>query len=142
MRKFRIRKDVNDYQVGNFIYHEEADRVKVSDVSGFCAHMVSKFIAKGRQLSLYLESARAGNEDAVKALELYAVSVFNLLCTVYDADLMMTVHQASVSCMERHKDIYGMKTAVTDESESEDLESVRECELLDRELRSVNGYSG
>lgn len=101
MRKFRIRKDVNDYQVGNFIYHEEADRVKVSDVS-----------------------------------------VFNLLCTVYDADLMMTVHQASVSCMERHKDIYGMKTAVTDESESEDLESVRECELLDRELRSVNGHSG
>lgn len=95
MRKFRTRKDVNDYQVGNFIYHEEADRVKVSDVS-----------------------------------------VFNLPCTVYDVDLMMTVHQASVSCMERHKDIYGMKAEVTGESESEDLESVKEKAALDAELRA------
>lgn len=136
MRKFRIRKGLADYRVGNFVYHEEVDMVKVSDVSGACSHRVSKMIAKGRQLSLYLESARKGDENARKALEMYAVGVFNVLCTVFDVEFLLIVSNAATECMERHKDIYGIKDDVTEESEREDIEAVRETEALDVELRS------
>lgn len=135
MRKFRIKKSSADYQVGNFVYHEEADMVKVSAVSGVCSHRVSKIIAKGRQLSLYLEGARGGDENAQKALEMYAVCVFNMLCTAFDPEYLYIVDNASVECMKRHKELYGIKDEVTEESEKEDLEAARETEALDREIR-------
>lgn len=138
MRKFRIRKaDGRDYRAGNFVFHEEADYIKVSDISGACSHRVSKMIVKGRQLGVYLEDAVKGSEDARKMLEMYAVVSFNVLCTAYDVEMLARLSEVANGCMNRHKELYGMKDEVTEESEREDLEAVRETEALDAELRSA-----
>lgn len=118
MSKFKISP--NDIRVGNFVYHDEPNHIKISDIQGNVTHRISKFIAKGQILMAAMQNSKE-DEGQKKYLENYAVVTFNFLSAVPDSKLFEEVLQSTVDCINRHKDIYGIKEDITKKEDDQIL---------------------
>lgn len=120
--KGRVRLDGRDVRVGNFVYTDEDGYVKLQDISRTVVQRISKDTAKGRLLSLMLSAP----EESAKFLEAYAAVSYNFLGVVVDPRLLVEVNAATVACLNRHGDVYGMKDDVTAEEDAAVLREERE----------------
>ena len=137
--KNRVKLGPNDVRVGNFIYHDEKDHIKIVDINDTVSHRISKFIAKGQVIVAAMVSA----EDAQKRfLENYAVVTFNLLSCVPDQQLFMEVNASSVNCINRHPEIYGIKEKIGEKEDAEILNEERELnEALEEAKKDLRNES-
>lgn len=115
-RKFKINKD--DTRVGNFVYHIERDAVKVSDINDVVSHRISTYTTKGQFI------LGAIKEKQTEWLEAYAVVMFNVLCCVTDEQFLNDVNKATVDCIGRHPQLYGLKS---------DIDKVEDDKILQNE---------
>ncbi len=112
--KLKLSKD--ERQIGNFIYKDEAEHIKISDINSMITHRVSKHLNIGRMLEM------AFKERKDTYLGNYAAMLWNFSNIVTDEQFFMDIDRVCVGCVNRHKEFYGIKEDITAEADKEILD--------------------
>ena len=115
--KLKLSKD--ERQVGNFVVKNEELHFKICDINSNITHRVSKMLNIGR----YLEEAWKRKESTF--LENYACLVWVFSNVVTDPQFFLDIDKACRDCINRHKDLYGIKEDLTDEEDKEILDEAK-----------------
>ena len=128
MKKIKLSSK-NDVRIGNFVFHQEADYIKVYDINNMVSHRISTLIPKGQLLSMALKD-RVKNEQWLMN---YVAVTFNVLSCIPDNDFFADINKAAEACLSRHKNLYGIKDEVDPEEDAKVLESEKEtAEVLEK----------
>ena len=115
--KLKLSKD--ERQVGNYVVKNEEHHFKICDINSNMTHRVSKLMNIGQ----YLEEAWKRKEDVF--LENYCCLVWVFSSIVADPQFFLDIDKACRDCINRHKDLYGIKEDISDEEDNEILEESR-----------------
>ena len=116
--KLKLSKD--ERRVGNFIYKNEPEFVKICDINSQMTHRVSKHLNIGRMLEIALK----GKEEAFLAN--YAAMTWLYSNIVTDEQFFIDIDNACTACINRHKDFYGIKENIAAEQDNEILQEAKE----------------
>ena len=116
----RLKLAKGERQIGNFIYKDEPEYIKISDINSQMTHRVSKHLNIGRLLEMALK------ERSDNYLANYASMTWLYSNIVTDEQFFMDINKACVDCVERHKEFYGIKEDITPEQDKEILEESKE----------------
>ena len=125
--KLKLSKD--ERQIGNFIWKNEAEHIKITDINSNLSHRVSKHLNIGRMLEVALKQKHdnyLGN---------YAAMVWLFSNIVTDEQFFLDIDKACVDCVNRHKEFYGIKEDITPEQDKEILEEARQTYDAIEELK-------
>lgn len=131
----KIKLDKRDTRVGNFVYTLEDNHIKVQDISLTITHRIHRGIAKAQLLEMMLEDPKKYETD----LHNYATLIYNFLCTVPDATLYDDLNKAVLACINRHKDVYGIKEDITP---AEDAKILQEEKELHEAVEDIKANAG
>ena len=112
----KLKLSKNERQIGNFIYKDEAEHIKISDINSMITHRVSKHLNIGRMLEM------AFKERKDVYLGNYAAMLWNFSNIVTDEQFFMDMDRVCVACVNRHKEFYGIKEDITPEADKEILD--------------------
>ena len=124
--KLKLSKD--ERQIGNFIFKNEPEYIKISDINSAMTHRVSKHLNIGRLLEMALK------ERSDNYLANYASMTWLYSNIVTDEQFFMDINKACVDCVERHKEFYGIKDDIAPETDKEILDEVQGVQEAIREL--------
>lgn len=115
-----IKLAKNERQFGNFILKNEEFYVKVMDINSQISHRVSKLLNIGKFLEMAYKEK--GNEN----IHAYIALVWMFSNVIPDVDFARDVNAACVACINRHKDLYGLKEDISTEEDAEILQEAKE----------------
>lgn len=125
--KLKLSKD--ERQIGNFIYKNEPEYIKICDINSQMTHRVAKHLNIGRMLEMALK------EKQDNYLANYAAMTWLYSNIVTDEQFFLDIDKACVSCVNRHKEFYGIKEDITPEQDKEILEESKEVYGAIEELK-------
>ena len=125
--KLKLSKD--ERQIGNFIYKNEPEHIKICDINSQVTHRVSKSLNIGRMLEMALK------EKKEQYLANYAAMTWLFSNIVTDEQFFLDIDKACVDCVNRHKDFYGIKDDITTEQDAEILQEAKETYEAIEELK-------
>lgn len=125
--KLKLSKD--ERQIGNFIYKNEPEHIKICDINSQMTHRVSKSLNIGRMLEMALK------EKKDQYLANYAAMTWLYSNIVTDEQFFLDIDKACVDCVNRHKEFYGIKEDITPEADNEILEESKEVYGAIEELK-------
>ena len=125
--KIKLSKD--ERRVGNFVYKKETNHIKIMDINDTFSVRVSKqTLMSGRLLDIQLQH----KEDVF--LGNYAAMMYNLCGLLPDEEFMVKMQEAAIDCVNRHKEMYGIKEDITKEKDDEILKDTQETQEAIEEL--------
>lgn len=116
--KLKLAKD--ERQIGNFVFKNEDEYIKICDINSQMTHRMSKDVLFGKQLEI------AYKDKADNYLHNYAALLFLFSNVVTDEQFFVDINKVCVDCINRHKDFYGIEDDLTAEQDSEILEEARQ----------------
>lgn len=116
--KLKLAK--NERQIGNFVFKNEDEYIKICDISSQMTHRMSKTVLLGQQLEM------AWKQKADNYLHNYASLLFLFSNVVTDEQFFVDANKVCVDCINRHKEFYGIEEDITAEKDNEILEEARE----------------
>ena len=116
--KLKLSKD--ERQIGNFVFKNEPEYIKICDINSQITHRVAKHLNIGRMLEM------AFVEKKDQYLGNYAAMVWLFSNIVTDEQFFMDIDKACVACVNRHKEFYGIKEDITPEADNEILQEAKE----------------
>ena len=125
--KLKLSKD--ERQVGNFVYKNEPEYIKICDINSQMTHRVAKHLNIGRMLEMALK------EKQDNYLANYAAMTWLYSSIVTDEQFFLDIDKACVDCVNRHKEFYGIKEDITPEQDKEILEESKEVYDAIEELK-------
>ena len=125
--KLKLSKD--ERQIGNFIYKNEPEHIKICDINSQMTHRVAKHLNIGRMLEMALK------EKQDNWLANYAAMTWIYSNIVTDEQFFLDIDKACVDCVNRHKEFYGIKEDITPEQDKEILEESKEVYEAIEELK-------
>lgn len=125
--KLKLSKD--ERQIGNFVFKNEAEHIKITDINSNLSHRVAKALNIGRMLEMALKDKQN------TWLHNYASMVWNFSNIVTDEQFFLDIDKACVDCVNRHKEFYGIKEDITTDADKEILEESREVYESIEELK-------
>ena len=125
--KLKLSKD--ERQIGNFIYKNEPEHIKICDINSQMTHRVAKHLNIGRMLEMALK------EKHDNYLANYAAMTWLYSSIVTDEQFFLDIDKACVDCVNRHKEFYGIKEDITPEQDKEILEESKEVYDAIEELK-------
>lgn len=125
--KLKLSKD--ERQIGNFIYKNESEYIKICDINSQMTHRVAKHLNIGRMLEMALK------EKKDQYLANYAAMTWLYSNIVTDEQFFLDIDKACVACVNRHKEFYGIKEDITPEQDKEILEESKEVYEAIEELK-------
>ena len=125
--KLKLSKD--ERQIGNFLFKNEENHIKITDINSNLSHRVSKHLNIGRMLDMALK------EKHDNYLGNYAAMVWLFSNIVTDEQFFLDIDKACVDCVNRHKEFYGIKEDITPEQDKEILEEVKQTYEAIEELK-------
>jgi hypothetical protein len=125
--KLKLSKD--ERQIGNFIYKNEAEHIKICDINLQMTHRVAKHLNIGRMLEMALKE----RQDTYLAN--YAAMTWLFSNIVTDEQFFLDIDKACVDCVNRHKEFYGIKEDITTEQDAEILQEAKETYEAIEELK-------
>ena len=125
--KLKLSKD--ERQIGNFIYKNEPEHIKICDINSQMTHRVAKHLNIGRMLEM------AFKEKKDQYLANYAAMTWLYSNIVTDEQFFLDIDKACVACVNRHKEFYGIKEDITPEQDKEILEESKEVYEAIEELK-------
>lgn len=125
--KLKLSKD--ERQIGNFIYKNEPEYIKICDINSQMTHRVAKRLNIGRMLEMALK------EKQDNYLANYAAMTWLYSNIVTDEQFFLDIDKACVACVNRHKEFYGIKEDITPEQDKEILEESKEVYEAIEELK-------
>jgi len=138
-KKGRVKLERGDIQVGNFIIHTEKNHFKVQDINEVFSLRVAGMIPVGQMIKACVANIEGGDNNCEKFIHDYASVMYNVLCAAPDVDFLKDVNEAAVGCVNRHKEMYGIKEDITFE---EDNEIVKEEQALAEAMEEVKKEEG
>ena len=124
----KLKLTKGERQIGNFIFKNEPEYIKISDINSAMTHRVSKHLNIGRLLEMALK------ERSDNYLANYASMTWLYSNVVTDEQFFMDINKACVDCVERHKEFYGIKDDIAPETDKEILDEVQGVQEAIREL--------
>lgn len=125
--KLKLSKD--ERQIGNFIYKNEPEYIKICDINSQMTHRVAKHLNIGRMLEMALK------EKKDQYLANYAAMTWLYSNIVTDEQFFLDIDKACVACVNRHKEFYGIKEDITPEQDKEILEESKDVYEAIEELK-------
>lgn len=125
--KLKLSKD--ERQIGNFVYKNEPEYIKICDINSQMTHRVAKHLNIGRMLEMALK------EKQDNYLANYAAMTWLYSNIVTDEQFLLDIDKACVACVNRHKEFYGIKEDITSEQDKEILEESKEVYEAIEELK-------
>lgn len=125
--KLKLSKD--ERQIGNFVYKNEPEHIKICDINSQMTHRVAKHLNIGRMLEMALK------EKQDNYLANYAAMTWLYSNIVTDEQFFLDIDKACVACVNRHKEFYGIKEDITPEQDKEILEESKEIYDAIEELK-------
>lgn len=125
--KLKLSKD--ERQIGNFIYKNEDEHIKICDINSQMTHRVAKHLNIGRMLEMALK------ERKDQYLANYAAMTWLYSNIVTDEQFFLDIDKACVDCVNRHKEFYGIKEDITKENDDEILQEAKETIEAIEELK-------
>lgn len=125
--KLKLSKD--ERQIGNFIYKNEPEYIKICDINSQMTHRIAKHLNIGRMLEMALK------ERKDQYLANYAAMTWLFSNIVTDEQFFLDIDKACVDCVNRHKEFYGIKEDITPEQDKEILEESKEVYDAIEELK-------
>ena len=116
--KLKLSKD--ERQIGNFVYKNESEHIKICDINSAMTHRVAKHLNIGRMLEMALK------EKKDHYLANYAAMTWLFSNIVTDEQFFLDIDKACVDCVNRHKEFYGITKDITPERDKEILQEVKE----------------
>lgn len=125
--KLKLSKD--ERQIGNFVYKNEPEHIKICDINSQMTHRVAKHLNIGRMLEMALK------EKQDNYLANYAAMTWLYSNIVTDEQFFLDIDKACVDCVNRHKEFYGIKDDITPEQDKEILDEVQGAQEAIEELK-------
>lgn len=125
--KLKLSKD--ERQIGNFVWKNEENHIKICDINSAVTHRVGKHLNIGRMLEVALK------ERKDNWLENYASMLWLFSNIVTDEQFFLDIDKACVGCVNRHKEFYGIKEDITKEKDDEILQEAKETYEAIEELK-------
>lgn len=116
--KLKLSKD--ERQIGNFIWKNEAEHIKICDINSQMTHRVAKHLNIGRMLEMALK------ERKDQYLANYAAMTWLFSNIVTDEQFFLDIDKACVDCVNRHKEFYGITEDITPEKDAEIIQEAKE----------------
>lgn len=125
--KLKLSKD--ERQIGNFVWKNEPEHIKICDINSQMTHRVAKHLNIGRMLEMALK------EKQDNYLANYAAMTWFYSNIVTDERFFLDIDKACAACVNRHKEFYGIKEDITPEQDKEILEESKEVYGAIEELK-------
>ena len=125
----KLKLSKGERQIGNFVWKNEAEHIKITDINSNLSHRVSKTLNIGRMLEMALK------ERHDNYLGNYASMVWLFSNIVTDEQFFLDIDKACVDCVNRHKEFYGIKEDITPEQDKEILQEAKETYDAIEELK-------
>lgn len=125
----KLKLSKGERQIGNFVWKNEAEHIKITDINSNLSHRVSKTLNIGRMLEMALK------ERHDNYLGNYASMVWLFSNIVTDEQFFLDIDKACVDCVNRHKEFYGIKGDITPEQDKEILQEAKETYDAIEELK-------
>lgn len=125
--KLKLSKD--ERQIGNFVWKNEENHIKICDINSQMTHRVAKHLNIGRMLEMALK------EKKDQYLANYAAMTWLYSNIVTDEQFFLDIDKACVDCVNRHKEFYGIKEDITKENDDEILQEAKETIEAIEELK-------
>ena len=133
VKRGKVKLEKGDRRVGNFVYHRESGHYKLQDIGGVMSIRVSNVLLAGRMISEVFDD---GGENF---LANYATTMYNVIGCVPDVEYLTALHKCAVDCINRHKDLYGVKDDISAEEDAVILREERELAEAEAEVRKEEG---
>lgn len=125
--KLKLSKD--ERQIGNFVWKNEENHIKICDINSQMTHRVAKHLNIGRMLEMALKEKRD------QYLANYAAMTWLYSNILTDEQFFLDIDKACVDCVNRHKEFYGIKEDITKENDDEILQEAKETIEAIEELK-------
>jgi hypothetical protein len=125
----KLKLSKGERQIGNFIYKNEDEHIKICDINSQMTHRVAKHLNIGRMLEMALK------EKKDQYLANYAAMTWLYSNIVTDEQFFLDIDKACVDCVNRHKEFYGIKEDITKENDDEILQEAKETIEAIEELK-------
>jgi hypothetical protein len=125
--KLKLSKD--ERQIGNFVFKNEPEYIKICDINSQITHRVAKHLNIGRFLEMGLK------EKDDNSLANYATLLWLFSNILPDVEFVNDIDKACGACVNRHKEFYGIKEDITPEQDKEILEESKEVYEAIEELK-------
>ena len=125
----KLKLSKGERQIGNFVWKNEAEHIKITDINSNLSHRVSKTLNIGRMLEMALK------ERHDNYLGNYAAMVWLFSNIVTDEQFFLDIDKACVDCVNRHKEFYGIKEDIIPEQDKEILQEAKETYDAIEELK-------
>lgn len=116
----KLKLSKGERQIGNFVWKNEAEHIKITDINSNLSHRVSKTLNVGRMLEMALK------EKHDSYLGNYAAMVWLFSNIVTDEQFFLDIDKACVDCVNRHKEFYDIKEDITSKQDAEILQEAKE----------------
>ena len=125
--KLKLSKD--ERQIGNFVWKNEENHIKICDINSQMTHRVAKHLNIGRMLEMALKDKQDN------WLANYAAMTWMFSNIVTDEQFFLDIDKACVDCVNRHKEFYGIEENITPERDKEIIQEAKETIEAIEELK-------
>lgn len=133
VKRGKVKLEKGDRRVGNFVYHREPAHYKLQDIGGLVSVRISNALLAGRMIAEVMDD---GGENF---LHNYAASVYNVMGCVPDVEFLGELNKCVRECINRHKELYGIKDDLTEAEDAIILKEERELAEAEAEVRKEEG---
>jgi len=133
--KGKVKLERGDVRVGNFVIHTENEHYKIQDINSVFSVRASIITPIGQLIKAALENLKGGDENSERFLHDYCAVFYNVLSVAPDYEFLGAIQKASVDCLNRHKDMYGIKDDISKEEDDRILKEEVELAEAEREAR-------
>jgi hypothetical protein len=127
--KLKLSKD--ERQIGNFIFKNEAEHVKISDINSQMTHRISKSLNIGKMIEMGL------NDKQDVWLSNYAALTWLYSNIITDEQFFLDIDKACSECINRHKDFYGIKEDISEDADMEILSEVQGMTIAEEKFKNL-----
>ena len=124
-----IKLAKNERRVHNFIVKNEATHIKIMDINSAMTHRISKSMNVGR----FIEIALKDNKE--EWLHAYSSLLWIFSNVVTDEQFFEDVNNACLACINRHKDLSGIKEDIGKKEDDEILHDVKDTHEVIEKLK-------
>lgn len=126
-----------EVRVGNYFVKTEKEHFKVADLNSVFTLRISRETAVGMWVSNMLSQGDGG----VRSLHVYFATLWSALSPAPDDTYISDLISAATGCLERHRDWYGIKDAVSDDEDAKVVDEEREKAEFIEEVKNVEAVS-
>ena len=119
----------NERQLGNFVFKNEEDYIKICDINSQMTHRVAKHLNIGRMLETAMKDKHHN------WLSNYAAMVWLFSNIITDEQFFLDIDKACIDCVNRHKEFYGIDEHITPEQDQEIIKEEKEMADAIEELK-------